>query len=68
MKLQDLPAGVKYHKIHLTKKAKTEDEGKKIFPAKSRTKKGEKNDFKACSQYAFMSHTSSLNNIYKEDC
>ena len=32
--LEDLKAGWKYHKIHHTKKAKTEDEGEMIFPAK----------------------------------
>ena len=44
--LEDLQAGVKYYKIHHTKKAKTDDEGEAIHHAKElESKKGEKNDF-----------------------
>ena len=57
--LKYLQAGVKYHKIYYTKKAKTEEEGEK---------KEEKNDFKARSQFAFMSHTSLSNHSSKEGC
>ena len=32
--LEDLHTGVKYHEIYHTKKAKTEDEGETILPAK----------------------------------
>ena len=34
MELEDLQAGVKYHKIYRTKKAKTEDEEETNLPAK----------------------------------
>ena len=41
--LEDLQAGVKYHKIYHTKKTKMEDEGEMILPAK---------EFIAHSQFA----------------
>ena len=60
---------MKYHKIFHAKEAKTEDEGGMNLPAKeSEQKKEEKNDFKAHSQFAFMSHKSSSNHGSKEDC
>ena len=40
--LEDLQAGVKYHKIHHTKKAKAEDEGETILPEKESEQKKKK--------------------------
>ena len=37
--LKDLEAGVKYHEMYHTKKAKTEDEGEMILPAKESEQK-----------------------------
>ena len=56
---EDLEAGMKYNKIHHTKKVKTEDKGER---------KKEKNGLKAHFQFAFMFYTSSLNHSSKEDC
>ena len=39
---ENLPAGVKYHKIYYTKKAKTEDEGETFLPTKDSDKKTKK--------------------------
>ena len=40
--LEDLQAGVKYHEIYHTKKAKTDDEGETIIPAKESEQKKKK--------------------------
>ena len=66
--LEDLQAGVKYCKVHHTKKAKTEDEQETILPAEElEQKKEEKNDFYTHSLFTFISHTSSLN-LSSKDC
>ena len=43
--LEDLQAGVKYHNMYHTKKAKTEDEGETFLPTKESDQKRKKNDF-----------------------
>ena len=51
LQLEDLPAGVKQHSIHHTKKAKSDDEGETILPGKKCNQKEEKNDFYTNSNF-----------------
>ena len=60
--LEDLQAGVKYHKIYYTKKAKTEDEGEMFLPGKSWKKKRRK-EFLKLFQICFQADAKMFMNI-----